>query len=131
MFYIGTTGEAAPVVKGWLRLSLRQVDTAHPNHRHYLPHRNYLSSDVLSVEEGVEYPVDVEIWPTNVVVEKGHTLGLQIAGHDTQGGGLFEHKQPEDRSESVFKGWNKIHVGPGAQSYLQLPIIPQLKDSDQ
>ncbi|CCF41154.1 X-Pro dipeptidyl-peptidase protein [Colletotrichum higginsianum] len=129
IFYTGTTGEPVPVAKGWLRLSLRQVDTTDPRHRHYLPHQNYRSSDVLPVDAGVEYPVDVEIWPTNVVVAKGHTLGLQIAGHDTQGSGLFEHTHPEDRPKSVFDGLNRIHVGPGSQSYLELPIIPQLRNT--
>ncbi|OBR08125.1 LOW QUALITY PROTEIN: X-Pro dipeptidyl-peptidase protein [Colletotrichum higginsianum IMI 349063] len=129
LFYTGTTGEPVPVAKGWLRLSLRQVDTTDPRHRHYLPHQNYRSSDVLPVDAGVEYPVDVEIWPTNVVVAKGHTLGLQIAGHDTQGSGLFEHTHPEDRPKSVFDGLNRIHVGPGSQSYLELPIIPQLRNT--
>ncbi|KAH7133855.1 Alpha/Beta hydrolase protein [Dactylonectria macrodidyma] len=125
IFYTGTTGEPVPVVKGWLRLSLRKVDASDPAHREYLPHRNYFSSDVQAVEPAVEYPVDLEIWPTNVVVDKGHSLGLQIAGHDTQGSGLFEHTHPVDRAESTFKGWNQVHVGPGHQSYLVLPIVPQ------
>ena len=58
------------------------------------------------VVPGELYPVKVEIWPTNVVVGKGHTLGLQIAGHDTQGSGSFEHNHPEDRLESILKGYH-------------------------
>ncbi|KAJ6192374.1 Alpha/Beta hydrolase protein [Bipolaris maydis] len=124
VFYTGTTGEPVPVVKGWLRLSLRRVDDSHPAHREYLPHRNYFSSNVQKVIPGELYPVDVEIWPTNGVIGKGHTLDLQIAGRDTQGGGMFEHNHPEDRPESVLKAWNNIHFGPGQQSFLVLPIIP-------
>ncbi|KAI8686824.1 PepX-C domain-containing protein [Fusarium sp. Ph1] len=125
VFYTGTTGEPVPVVKGWLRLSLRKVDESNPAHKEYLPHRNYYSTDVQSVDPGVTYETDVEIWPTNVVVGKGHTLGLQISGHDTQGSGLFEHTHPEDRAESILKGWNRVHVGPNEQSYLVLPVIPE------
>ncbi|RSL56817.1 hypothetical protein CEP53_006692 [Fusarium sp. AF-6] len=125
VFYTGTTGEPVPVVKGWLRLSLRKVDESNPAHKTYLPHRNYYSTDVQPVEPGVVYETDVEIWPTNVVVGKGHTLGLQISGHDTQGSGLFEHTHPKDRAESIFKGWNQVHVGPDEQSYLVLPVIPE------
>jgi predicted acyl esterase len=113
------------VVKGWLRVSLREVDTSNPAHTEYLPHRNYYSTDVQPVVPGEVYPVDVEIWPTNVVVSKGHTLGLQIAGHDTQGSGLFEHNHTEDRAEAKLKGLNQIHFGPQNQSYLVLPIIPK------
>ncbi|KAM0472429.1 hypothetical protein ACHAP7_008582 [Fusarium lateritium] len=126
IFYTGTTGEEVPIVKGWLRVSLRKVDESNPAHQTYLPHRNYYSTDVQSVEPEVMYGVDVEIWPTNVVVEKGHTLGLQIAGHDTQGSGLFEHTHPEDRADTIFGGWNRVHVGnQDDQSYLVLPIIPE------
>lgn len=91
-----------------------------------MPYRNYYSSEVEPVVPGEIYPVDVEIWPTNVIVGKGHTLGLQIAGHDTQGSGLFEHNDPDDRSELALKGWNHIHVGPENQSYLVLPCIPNM-----
>lgn len=71
------------------------------------------------------YPVDVEIWPTNVVVGVGHKLRLQIASHDTQGSGLFEHNHPEDRAEEKLKGLNCIHIGSEHESYLQLPIVPK------
>jgi X-Pro dipeptidyl-peptidase C-terminal non-catalytic domain len=83
------------VTKGWLRVSLRKVDSTDPvTHQ---PIRNYLSSDVQVVEAGKVYPVDVEIWPTNVVVEKGGKLAFEIAPADTQGSGIFLHNHPEDR----------------------------------
>ncbi|KAJ4247095.1 hypothetical protein NW762_013233 [Fusarium torreyae] len=126
IFYTGTTGEPVPIVKGWLRTSLRKVDEGNELHTNYLPHRNYYSTDVQPVELSVTYGVDVEIWPTNVVIDKGHTLGLQIAGHDTQGSGLFEHTHLEDRADAIFSGWNRVHVaGREGQSYLVLPIIPE------
>lgn len=124
VFYTGTTGEPVPVVKGWLRVSLRKTDVSHPWHDVNIPYRNFFSTDVQSVVPGEVYPVDVEIWPTNVIIGKGHTLALQIAGHDTQGSGLFEHTHPEDRADAKLKGWNGIHVGPSHESYLVLPIIP-------
>lgn len=49
IFYTGTAGDPVPVTKGWLRCSLRKVDTAHAYHRDYLPYRSYAST---SVEQG-------------------------------------------------------------------------------
>jgi hypothetical protein len=125
VFYTGTTGDPVPVVKGWLRLSLRNVDETNPAHSKEIPYRNYFSTEVQKPIVGGIYPVDVEIWPTNVVVGKGGKLALQISSHDTQGSGLFEHNHPEDRPEAALKGLNCIHVGGGNQSYLCLPVIPQ------
>ncbi|CAI4212672.1 unnamed protein product [Parascedosporium putredinis] len=33
VFYTGTAGDAVPLTKGWLRVSLRKVATTHPKHR--------------------------------------------------------------------------------------------------
>ena len=128
VFYTGTTGEPVPVVKGWLRLSLRKVNNRAAGHEDFLPHREYLSTDVDKPVVGQMYPEDVEIWPTNVIVGKGHKLALQIAAHDTQGSGLFEHTHPEDRPRSLLAGLNCIHVGPKEQSWLTLPIVPVKED---
>lgn len=76
--YTGTVGDPVPVTKGWLRVSLRKVAEDHPCHRSWRPHREYRASDVLPVEDGVVYPVDVEVWPTNVVVSPGHRLVLEV-----------------------------------------------------
>ena len=124
IFYTGTAGDPVPVTKGWLRVSLRKTDPSHPYHREYLPHRNYYSSDVQPVVPGEVYPVDVEIWPTNVIVSKGHLLAFELAGSDTQGSGIFTHASPQDRSEEVFKGLNEIRFGVGTENYVILPRIP-------
>lgn len=123
VFYTGTMGDPVPIVKGWLRTSLRKVNTDHPFHRPYLPYRDYFENDIQEVREGEEYDLDVEVWPTNTVLEQGETLVLEIAGHDTQGVGKFSHGHPEDRKREVFDGYNSIHVG-GDASFLVLPVIP-------
>jgi hypothetical protein len=51
----------------------------------------------LPVRPGEIYPVDVEIWPTNVVAEKDGKIVLEVASGDTQGAGLFLHNDSEDR----------------------------------
>src|SRR5277367_1218556 len=95
VYYTGTAGDPVPVTKGWLRVSLRKVDSYDPITK--IPIRTYLSTDVQTVEGGKVYPVDVEIWPTNVVVEKVGKLCFEVAAADTQGSGIFQHNHPDDR----------------------------------
>ena len=111
-------------MKGWLRLSLRAVNDANPYHKDFLPHREYRSTDVQPLKLDKVYTADVEIWPTNVVIEAGSVLELQIASCDTIGCGLFRHTDAEDRSETKLRGMNNVHLGPRWENYLQLPIIP-------
>jgi hypothetical protein len=103
---------------------MREVDEKHPDHRRWLPHRNYRSVDVKPVKTGEKYIFDVEIWPTNVVIKANERLVLEVASHDTQGSGYFTHNHPEDRPEARLKGCNNIEFGPDAENYLTLPIIP-------
>jgi len=95
--YTGTAGDPVPLCKGWLRVSLRKVNSEHPRHRPWLPYRDYFSTSVLPVLPGEAYPVDVEVWPTNVVLEPGAKLILEVASGDTQGSGMFQHVHPKDR----------------------------------
>lgn len=113
VFYTGSSGDNVPVTKGWLRVSLRKINELHPRNRPYLPYREYLSTDVQPVRDGQVYEVDVEMWPTNVVVEKDGKLIFEVSSGDTQGCGLFKHTSKVDRyvdSGSVVritKIWNE------------------------
>jgi predicted acyl esterase len=122
VFYTGTAGDPIPLCKGWLRVSMRKINERHPRHRSYLPYRDYFSSDVQPVLPGEVYPVDVEMWPTNAVMEKGARLVFEVASGDTQGSGIFTHLG--DRTEERFGGLNHLHFGPGAENYVVLPVIP-------
>ncbi|PIG87060.1 X-Pro dipeptidyl-peptidase (S15 family) protein [Aspergillus arachidicola] len=124
VYYTGTAGDPVPLTKGWLRVSMRKVNEKHHRHREYLPYRDYTSKDVLPVLPGEVYPVDVEIWPTNVIIEKGGRLVFEVSSGDTQGSGIFQHNDPTDRSAEKFQGTNHIHFGPTYDNYLTLPIIP-------
>jgi hypothetical protein len=94
-FYTGTIGDPIPVSKGWQRVSLRKINKEHPRHREYLPYRDYFSTDVQPVIPGEVYAVDVEIWPTNIVVLAGEKISVEISAGDTQGVGIFKHESPE------------------------------------
>jgi predicted acyl esterase len=124
--YTGTVGDPVPVTKGWLRVSLRKTYDSHPYNRPWHPHREYHSTDVLPVEVGQIYAVDVEVWPTNVIVSPGGRLVLEVSSGDTQGAGLFEHTSDTDRPLEVFQGLNQIHFGSGYDNWVLMPFIPAL-----
>ncbi|KAK4861613.1 hypothetical protein LT330_003648 [Penicillium expansum] len=124
IFYTGSSGEGVPVTRGWLRVSMRATKPDHPRHRAWLPYRGYYSTDVLPVIPGDIYSVDVEIWPTNVVVEKGGQLVLEVSSGDTRNSSIFQHTHPLDRPASKLQGTNHVHFGPNYVNYMSLPIIP-------
>lgn len=124
VFYTGTAGDPVPLCKGWLRVSLRKVNQKHHRNRPWLPQRDYFSTDVRPVLPGEVYPVDIEVWPTNVVLDKGSRLILEVSSGDTQGCGIFTHNEPSDRPREKFAGLNHINFAPGLKNYITLPIIP-------
>ncbi|RMX03626.1 CocE/NonD family hydrolase [Corticibacter populi] len=123
----GANAPAVPVTQGWLRLSQRAQDPARslpyrPWHAHQAPQ---------AVVPGDPYPIDVEIWPTSIVVPAGYRLVLTIQGQDfsfphlTEG--LFRGSAPflhEDRDPTLYGGTNTILSGPQQASFLLLPFIP-------
>jgi predicted acyl esterase len=122
--YTGTVGDPVPLAKGWLRASLRKVDLTHPKHREYLPWRNYFNTEVEPIVPGEVYGLDVEVWPTTVVVERGGKIIFEVSSGDTQGCGIFHHNHPEDRSDATFAGLNHLHFGEKCVNYVTLPIVP-------
>lgn len=85
------------MTKGFLKVSLRKVNPQHPRHRPWLPYRDYYSTDVLPVIPNEVYTVDVELRPTNVVLQKGERLVSDIGASELAGSGLFQHNGPSDR----------------------------------
>ena len=127
--YQGANDAAAPISQGWLRLSQRKLDENKSE-----PWRPYHSHDsVEEVRPNEIYPVQVEIWPTSIVVPIGYRLALRIEGKDfnrnpdgnlSGGSSLFLHNSRYDRPAAIFGGENSIHTGGTADSFLLLPVIP-------
>lgn len=124
IFYTGTAGDPVPLVKGYLRVSHRKIQEDHPWNKPYLPYRSYFEGDVESVVPNKVYKVIVEIWPTNVVLERGDKLVFEVSGGDTQGCGVFQHNHPKDRNADKLGKTNRLHFGPDASNFVTLPIIP-------
>lgn len=114
IFEIGQQGYPVPVAKGWLRVSHRELD---PDKT--LPYRPYhLHQRRLYLQPGEIVPVDVEIWPTSIVIGKGHRIRLDIQPRDGIGCGAFTHYVADYND-----GNNTIYAGGAYDSYLLLPLI--------
>ena len=114
------------------------TDENHPQHRPWLPHHVHSTTAKTHIKPNTVYTVDVEFWPTNVVIQKGGRLILEIAASDNPTiidgvekkdthppVGLWTHNDPRDRPLQKFKGLNKVHTGNGFESWLILPVIPK------
>ncbi len=132
----GALDPHTPIAQGWLRASHRELDPVRSlPHRPFHPHT---SSDPLT--PGKVYELDVEIWPTCIVIPKGHRYALSVRGTDYEydgpaavlsnmknpmkGCGPFIHDDPDDRPPAVFEGRTTIHGGGQHRSYVLLPVIP-------
>jgi hypothetical protein len=107
-----------PIVLGWLRASQRELDPALS--RPERPVLRHARSQWLTGDDPV--PVDIEIWPTNVVFEPGETLrviiqGTQLTNHP--GSGFEIQYGPLNNA-----GAHVIYSGGQYDSHLLIPIIP-------
>ncbi|MQA80559.1 MAG: CocE/NonD family hydrolase [Streptosporangiales bacterium] len=132
--FVGSNDPRTPVGLGWLRASQRKLDESRNTPgRPYHPH-----DESWPLEPGVPVELDVEIWPTCLVVPVGYTLALNVRGRDYEndgtvvpgamyplkGIGPFTHTNPDDRPAEVFGGTNTLHFAAGKEPYLLLPVIP-------
>jgi hypothetical protein len=107
-----------PVALGWLRVSQRELDPklSRPE-RPVLTHAHH---QWLTSEDPV--PVDIEIWPTNVVFEPSETLRVVVKGtslHHHPGSGFEIQYGPLNNA-----GEHVIYTGGQYDSHLLIPIIP-------
>jgi len=135
--FIGSNDPRTPIGLGWLRASHRKLDAART-----LPYRPYHAHDEAQpLVPGTPVELDIEIWPTCIVVPPGHRVGLTVRGKDYEfdgppleiphapypmrGVGPFTHRHPEDRPAEIFGGRNTLHFGSGDKApYVLLPVVP-------
>lgn len=132
----GALDPHTPVGQGWLRASHRKLDP-----RLSLPYRPYHTHDEIQpLTPGVPVPLDVEIWPTCIVVPVGYRIGLSILGRDYEwdgpaatlsnmknpmkGCGPFVHDDEDDRPPSIFGRSYQLHFDATNPCHLLLPVIP-------
>jgi predicted acyl esterase len=134
--FIGSNDPRTPVGLGWLRASQRKLDP-----KESLPYRPWHTHDEeLPLTPGVAVDLDIEIWPTSIVVPPDYRLGFTVRGRDYEfdgtdagvahapypmkGVGPFTHTHPQDRPPAIFGGTNTLHFAPGNMPYVLLPVIP-------
>jgi uncharacterized protein len=135
--FMGALDPNTPIAQGWLRASHRKLEP-----RQSLPYRPYHSHDELQpLRPGNIYELDVEIWPTCIVVPAGYRIALTVRGKDYEYGGElsdfaksfhyahrgvgpFQHEDPRDRPQYVYGGNVTLCSGGDRASYVILPIVP-------
>ena len=135
--FIGSNDPRTPVGLGWLRASHRKLDPKLS--RPYRPWHTH--DETWPLKPGAPVELNIEIWPTCIVVPPGYRLALTVRGKDYEvdgsdaalpnapypmkGVGPFLHSDPDDRPAAIFGGRNTLHFAAGKQPYLLLPVIPE------
>ena len=133
----GAIDPHTPVQQGWLRASHRKLDTKLSE-----PWRPYHTHDEKQpLKPGKPVELDIEIWPSSIVVPAGYRIALTVRGKDYEYGGAsggklsnfknelkgcgpFLHDDPVDRPPEIFGGTTTLHFSADNAPYLLLPHIP-------
>ncbi len=134
----GAIDPHTPIAQGWLRASHRKLDTTlserwRPYHAH---------DEIQPLTPGDVYELDIELWPTSIVVPAGYTVALSVRGRDYEwsgdtsglklsnfknelrGCGPFLHDDPRDRPPELFGGVTTLHIGPDRPAHVLVPVVP-------
>jgi predicted acyl esterase len=135
VLFHGANEPKAPLSLGWLRASHRRLDEQRSEP--WAPFHPHQEEEPLT--PGDVYPLDVEIWPTCIVVPSGHRLGLSVLGRDydhgqegvpshigmeMRGAGFWHHDDPRERPAAIYDGTVTVHAGGDRPSHLLVPVIP-------
>ncbi len=133
----GAIDPHTPLAQGWLRASHRALDPALTTE--YRPYHTHAAREPLVAGEPVQ--LDVELWPTSVVLPAGYRIALTVRGSDyvypgpsggrlsnfkneLTGCGPFLHDDPRDRPAALFGGTNALHACAGLAPFVLLPVVP-------
>ena len=135
--FAGTVDPNTPISQGWLRASHRKLDvTLSEEWRPYHVH-----DERQPLTPGEIYELDIEVWPTGIVIPKGYRMQLQIRGRDYEyppaleeeptigwfpltGCGPFLHTDERDRPPEIYGKDVTLHMGGEQASWLLVPVVP-------
>ncbi|PEG34909.1 peptidase S15 [Mycolicibacterium agri] len=133
----GAVDPHTPIGQGWLRASHRELD---PNRSTpWRPYHTHTNPQPLT--PGEIYRLDIEIWPTSIIVPTGYRIALALRGTDYQyhgpaaqlshfkgtqlrGVGIYTHADPDHRPPTTYGGTTTVHTTPNQPATLLLPHIP-------
>jgi hypothetical protein len=136
-YFSGSNDPHTPMALGWLRASQRKLDP-----KLSLPYRPYHAHDeVQKLAPGKPYELDIELWPTCIVVPAGYRIALSVRGKDyvypgdlsagagkigqpATGVGPFTHAIGPDRPAELYDNQTTLHFGAKSTPYLLLPVVP-------
>ena len=136
--FMGAIDPHTPIAQGWLRASHRKLDESlseewRPYHTH---------DEEQPLTPGEVYELDIEIWPTSIVVPPGYRIGFSILGRDYEwdgdttglhlsnfknelrGCGPFLHDDVRNRPPEIFDNQVTVHFGPDYSNWVLVPRIP-------
>jgi len=132
----GANDPHAPIGQGWLRASHRALDPELSTF--YRPYHTH--DRIEPLEPGEVYEMEVEIWPTCVVVPAGYQLSLTVRSRDYEwdgpptflkqfgnplrGCGPLIHDDSADRPSEVTENEVTLHTGGEHAGCLLAPIVP-------
>jgi predicted acyl esterase len=107
-----------PAALGWLRVSHREIDEEkstpyQPFHKHQRE---------LKLKAGEIVPVEIEIWPSSTLFERGEKLRVIIQGSDIYS--YPNERHTNEHTATVNKGTHVIFTGGKYDSHLLIPVIP-------
>jgi len=136
----GAVDPHTPVAHGWLRASHRKLDPRLTTE--YRPYHTH--DEIQPLTPGDVYELDIEIWPTSIIVPAGFRIALTVRGTDYEyegedaeaefshfrgrkmrGVGIYTHTDPIHRPRELYGGITTLHTGPDYPAYLLLPVIPR------
>ena len=135
--FMGAIDPHTPIAQGWLRASHRKLDAKLSTD--YRPYHTHDEKQPLKPGEIVQ--LDIELWPTSIVVPAKHRIAITVRGRDYEyakstgarlsnfknellGCGPFLHNEPRDRPPALFGGTTTLHFGPDHPAFVLLPVIP-------
>ncbi len=120
VIFVGAS-EPVQVARGWLRASHRKLDETRgtpfrPFHAH---------NEIQYLLPGEPYCLDIELWPTSIIVPASYRLMLSITGRDLQVDGVPGRiLHTKNVGIEAYSGRTYVHTGGTFDSRLVLPLVP-------
>ncbi|KRF21024.1 hypothetical protein ASG90_00990 [Nocardioides sp. Soil797] len=135
VLFHGANDPHVPIAQGWLRASHRALDEERSEP--WAPYHSHESASFLT--PGEVYELDIEVWPTSIVVPAGYTLAVSVLGQDYEhdlppvmshvgkvmkGSAFQSHDDTRERDPEIYDNEVTVYGGGERGSYILLPVIP-------